>query len=67
MPYVTRDARNELASVLGITLPTDIGANDRVIEGNINGEDCIIVCFAIVVRTSPSEQRYIDLNSCSGN
>lgn len=65
--YVTKDARNELASVLGITLPTTIGANERVIEGNINGEDCIIVCFAIVVRTSPSEQRYIDLRSCSGN
>lgn len=65
--YVTKDARNELASVLGITLPTTIGANERVIEGNINGEDCIIVCFAIVVRTSPSEQRYIDLRSCSGS
>lgn len=65
--YVTKDARNELASVLGITLPTTIGANERVIEGNINGEDCIIVCFSIVVRTSPSEQRYIDLRSCSGN
>ena len=65
--YVTKDARNELASVLGITLPTTIGANERAIEGNINGEDCIIVCFAIVVRTSPSEQRYIDLRSCSGN
>lgn len=65
--YVTKDARNELALVLGITLPTTIGANERVIEGNINGEDCIIVCFAIVVRTSPSEQRYIDLRSCSGN
>lgn len=65
--YVTKDARNELASVLGITLPTTIGANERVIEGNINGEDCIIICFAIVVRTSPSVQRYIDLRSCSGN
>lgn len=65
--YVTKDARNELASVLGITLPTTIGANERVIEGKINGEDCIIICFAIVVRTSPSEQRYIDLRSCGGN
>lgn len=67
MPYVTKDARNELASVLGMTLPAAMSANERIVEGDINGEDCIIVCFAIVVRTSPSEQRYIDLNSCGGN
>ncbi len=62
--YVTQNARNELASLLGISLPDTIGNSERIIEGSINGEKCIIVCFAIVVRTQPSEQRYIDLHSC---
>lgn len=64
--YVTRDARNELANVLGLTLSPNLGANERVIEGNLAGEDCIIVCFPIVHKTSPTDQRFVDLSSCSG-
>ena len=64
--YVTRDARDELAQVLGLTLDTNLGANERVMEGNIAGEDCIIVCFPIVHKTLPTHQRFVDLSSCTG-
>lgn len=64
--YKLEDARNEIARVLGITLPCDIGQK-RVLKCDVNGEPCTIIFFPIVTRSATAdygEQRYIDINSC---
>lgn len=65
MAYKTVDARTQIVNALGISY-TFSSNNDRFIETNINGEDVVICCMPIVVRSSTASydsQRYIDFSS----
>lgn len=57
MAYKTVDARTQIVNALGISY-TFSSNNDRFIETNINGEDVVICCMPIVVRSSTASYEF---------